>query len=235
MTNEFEAMKTVIAIDGPSGSGKGTVARQLAARSGFHLLDSGALYRLAAISAVSQGLDLETANEQQLAAIAGAMDIEFQVNRDGGECILLAGEEVTSRVREEKTAELASLIAPKQPVRDALFAFQRGACKAPGLIADGRDMGTVVFPEARLKVFLTASAEERARRRVGQLSELGINAKIDEICRDIEARDERDRNRTASPLVPAEDAVQVDTTDTPVDEVIALVQRLAVERGLFSL
>lgn len=231
----FEAMKTVIAIDGPSGSGKGTVARQLAANSSFHLLDSGALYRLSALSAVAQGLDLQSAADAQLAAIAGAMDIEFRVTPQGGEQIMLAGEDVTSRVREEKTGELASLIAPKQPVRDALFDLQRGACRAPGLVADGRDMGTVVFPDAKLKVFLTASAAERARRRVGQLSELGIDAKIDEICRDIEARDERDRNRAASPLVPANDAIQVDTTDIPVNEVIALVQRLAVERGLFAL
>ena len=229
----------VIAIDGPSGSGKGTLCRKLAQRFGFSLLDSGALYRLSALAAQAKTVDFD--DGPAVAAVAEAMQIEFTVNQQGGECILLDGTEITGRVREEKTGELASQVAVLPELRAALVNVQHAARKAPGLVADGRDMGTVIFPDAEVKVFLTASPEERAIRRTKQLQEMGkLPADLDpsrmraltaQVAEEIRERDERARTRKESPLVPAEGALQLDTSAMPPEEVLAEVVALC-ERKL---
>lgn len=229
----------VIAIDGPSGSGKGTLCRRLAQQFGFSLLDSGALYRLSALAAQAKGVDF--ADGAAVAAVASQMDVVFTANADGGECILLDGKDVTNRVREEKTGELASQVAVLPELRAELVNVQHAARKAPGLVADGRDMGTVIFPDAAVKVFLTASPEERAKRRTKQLQELGkLPADLDpsrmraltaQVADEIRERDERDRTRKESPLVPAEGALQLDTSAMPAAAVLAEVMALC-ERKL---
>lgn len=216
----------VIAIDGPSGSGKGTVARRVAAGLGFHLLDSGALYRLTALAGQAKGV----AGEAALADIAAGLDIAFEVDGAGEERILLDGREVTREVRLETTGALASQVAAMPQVRLALLERQRAFARAPGLVADGRDMGTVVFPDARLKVFLTASPEERAKRRHNQLIDKGNAATLRALSRDIAERDARDSNRAVAPLRPAPDAIVVDSTGVPVDEVVGQVLRVARDR-----
>lgn len=216
----------VIAIDGPSGSGKGTVARRVAARLGFHLLDSGALYRLTALAGQAAG----ATGEAGLAAVAAALDIEFGADAAGEERILLAGRDVTREVRLETTGARASEVAAMPAVRAALLDRQRAFVRPPGLVADGRDMGTVVFPDARLKVFLTASAEERARRRHNQLIDKGNAASLAALSRDIAERDARDSNRAVAPLRPAPDAIVVDSTGVPVDGVVDQVLREARDR-----
>jgi cytidylate kinase len=216
----------VIAIDGPSGSGKGTVARQVAAALGFHLLDSGALYRLVALAGQGAGV----ADEAGLAALAGRLRIEFGSTAAGAESIRLDGREVAAEVRLETTGALASQVAAMPAVRTALLDRQRGFVRAPGLVADGRDMGTVVFPDARLKVFLTASPEERARRRHNQLIDKGNADTLRALSRDIAERDARDSNRAVAPLRPAPDAIVVDSTGVPVDRVVAEVLRAARDR-----
>jgi cytidylate kinase len=216
----------VIAIDGPSGSGKGTVARLVAAALGFHLLDSGALYRLVALAGQGAGID----DEAGLAALAARMEVEFGSTAAGGESIRLDGREVADAVRLETTGALASKVAAMPAVRAALLDRQRGFVRAPGLVADGRDMGTVVFPDAPLKVFLTASAEERARRRHNQLIDKGNAASLAALSRDIAERDARDSNRAVAPLRPAPDAIVVDSTGVPVDRVVAEVLGLARDR-----
>ncbi|HSN18233.1 MAG TPA: (d)CMP kinase [Gammaproteobacteria bacterium] len=218
----------VIAIDGPSGSGKGTIARAVAARLGWNLLDSGALYRLLAIAAEEAGLDAEA--PVRLGQLARNLRVEFSQDASGQEVILMGGQDVTLRVRSEATGELASRIAAIPEVRAGLLDLQHGFRRAPGLVADGRDMGTVVFPDAGLKIFLTASAAERAKRRHNQLIEKGLTANLDALFRDISARDERDRNRAVSPLEPAADAVQLDTTHAGIGQVVERVMGLAVER-----
>jgi len=216
----------VIAIDGPSGSGKGTVARQVATALGFHLLDSGALYRLTALAGRAAG----AADEAAFAQVAAALDIEFEVTAAGEERILLAGRDATGEVRLETTGARASEVAAMPAVRAALLARQRAFVAVPGLVADGRDMGTVVFPDAGLKVFLTASPEERARRRHNQLIDKGNAATLRALSRDIAERDARDSNRAVAPLRPAPDAIVVDSTGVVVDEVVARVLGLARDR-----
>jgi cytidylate kinase len=203
----------VIAIDGPTASGKGTVAHKVAERLGFHLLDSGALYRLTALSAVRRGTDL--GDEHALAKVAEHLPATFF----GGE-ILLANEKVGHVIRAEEIGNLASKIAALPSVRQALFGLQLGFRKAPGLVADGRDMGTVIFPGAKLKVFLTASVAARAQRRYKQLIDKGFSASMDDLLADLQARDDRDTNRAIAPLVPAEGAHLLDTSDMTADEAV---------------
>ena len=207
----------VIAIDGPSGSGKGTIARQVAAALGWHLLDSGALYRLLALAARRRRIDLDDA--VRLAELATSLDVRFGVDADGEELVWLDGEAIGGELRTEEAGRGASTVAALQPVRDALLTLQRSFRKRPGLVADGRDMGTHVFPEAELKVYLTASAEERARRRHKQLKDKGIDVSLAALSRDIEDRDRRDSERSVAPLRPAEDARIVDSSDQSIDAV----------------
>lgn len=216
----------VVAIDGPSGSGKGTIARQVAAKLGFHLLDSGALYRLVALA----GRDAGIADEAGLAALAGRIGIEFGEGADGEERIRLDGRDVAAEVRLETTGALASRVAALPAVRTALLARQHGFRRSPGLVADGRDMGTVVFPDAPLKVFLTASPEERAKRRHNQLIDKGNAASLAALSRDIAERDARDSTRAVAPLRPAPDAVVIDTTGIAVADIVGQVLGLARDR-----
>ena len=206
----------VITIDGPTASGKGTVAARVADRLGFHLLDSGALYRLTALSAMRAGADL--GSEHAVARLAAALPARF-ANGD----IFLGEEEVGAAIRAEEVGNNASKIAALPAVRQALYGLQLGFRRAPGLVADGRDMGTVIFPDAKLKVFLTASVEARAERRYKQLIDKGISANMDDLLADLQARDERDTHRTVAPLVPAEGAYILDTSDMTVDEAVEQV------------
>lgn len=207
----------VIAIDGPSASGKGTVAQRVAEKLGFHYLDSGALYRLVALAALRSGTDL--ADETTLARIAGQLDVVFKVTK-----IFMGNQDVTDDIRAEACGNGASRIAAYPAVRQALMARQRAFRQPPGLVADGRDMGSVVFPDARLKVFLTASAAERAQRRYKQLMEKGIGANISTLLQDIQERDARDSSRSVAPLQQGAEASLLDTTSLniaqAVDEVI---------------
>jgi CMP/dCMP kinase len=218
----------VLAIDGPSGSGKGTIARRVAATLGWQLLDSGALYRLLAVVAQDAGV---ADDDSRLGELARGLQVEFSQTSAGEERILLAGRDVTARVRTEECGERASRLAAVPAVRSGLRALQHSFRRPPGLVADGRDMGTVIFPDAGLKVFLTASVRERAQRRYKQLIEKGLNASLDALFRDISARDERDRTRPISPLQPAADAVQLDTTHMGIEQVAARVLELARQRG----
>lgn len=219
----------VITIDGPSGTGKGTIARLLTAWLDWHLLDSGALYRLAGLAAQDRGLDLDDAHA--VAALARGLDIAF-VEGAQDTRVLLAGRDVTDTIRSEACGALASQVAAHPAVRDALLARQRDFRRPPGLVADGRDMGTVVFPDATLKIFLTASAEERARRRYNQLIEKGMSVNLTRLSRDITARDKRDAERAVAPLKPAPDAILLDTTSTDIHVVEEQVRQLVRERGL---
>ncbi|MBK1874401.1 MULTISPECIES: (d)CMP kinase [Marinobacter] len=209
----------VIAVDGPGGSGKGTVTQMLAKKLGWHLLDSGALYRLTALAAIRQNVALD--DEAQLVRVAASLDVAFEPTPEGEPAkVILAGEDVTSEIRTETCGDNASRIAVMQPVRDALLQRQRDFQQSPGLVADGRDMGTVVFPDATVKIFLTASAEERARRRFGQLKAAGVDVSIDALLEEIRVRDERDMNRSAAPLKPADDAQVIDSTGLSIQEVL---------------
>lgn len=207
----------VICVDGPSGSGKGTLARRVAQALGFHLLDSGALYRLTALATCRRGVDLD--DEAAVANVAATMEPRFEPTDDGWTRTHLDGRNVTREIRAEEVGMNASRVAAYPAVRAALLDKQRGFRVAPGLVADGRDMGTVVFPDAPLKVFLTASAEERARRRHKQLKDKGIGANLRGLLKDIEARDEQDMQRSASPLAPADDAIVIDSTGLSIEEV----------------
>ncbi len=218
----------VIAIDGPSGSGKGTVSRRVAEALGFHLLDSGALYRLVGLAGLKAGLD--PADEAGHAALAARMDVRFGATAAGEEEVSLAGEDVTAAIRTELAGNLASKVASLPAVRAALVERQRRFAAPPGLVADGRDMGTVIFPRARLKVFLTATPEERAARRLKQLKDKGLNVSLAGLSREIAERDQRDSTRAVSPLVAAADAVALDSTRLTPDEVVARVLTLARER-----
>ena len=209
----------VITIDGPSGSGKGTVAGILAKRLGWNLLDSGALYRLLAFAAGNHGVALD--NEALLEKLAAHLDVQFIGATDGKPArIILEGDDVTHAIRSETVAAGASKVAALPAVRDALLQRQRAFLEFPGLVADGRDMGTVVFPDAPLKVFLTASAEERARRRYLQLKGKVDGVSLSSLLDEIRARDERDTQRAVAPLKPAADAIQLDSTELSIDQVL---------------
>ncbi len=218
----------VLAIDGPSGSGKGTVSRLVARRLGWHLLDSGALYRILALAAGEAGVGADA--PKRLEALARGLKVEFGLDRAGEERILLAGRDVTREVRSEACGEQASRLAVIPEVRLGLRDLQRSFHRSPGLVADGRDMGTVIFPEAGLKVFLTASAGERAQRRYNQLKQQGLAANLDGLFHDISTRDARDQNRAVSPLQPAADAVGLDTTGMGIEQVVVRILELARER-----
>lgn len=212
----------VITIDGPSGSGKGTIAGKLAAHYGYHFLDSGALYRLLGLAADQQALLTEPLNLERLEALAASLDIEFKIQTEQSTQttqIMLNGEDVTDQIRTEEVGSMASKVAVIPSLREALFKRQRDFARKPGLVADGRDMGTVVFPEAAAKIYLTASAEARAARRVKQLQGLGVDVKIGAILADLQARDKRDMERTIAPLKPAPDALVIDSSILSVDQV----------------
>jgi len=213
----------VITIDGPSGSGKGTISQRIATRLGWHMLDSGALYRLVALAAEKRGIALD--DEVRLTELATQLDVRFQPSRSGDIVIILDNEEVSRDIRSEVCGNNASRVAALGAVRQALLARQRAFRTAPGLVADGRDMGTVVFPQADLKIFLTASAEARAKRRYKQLKEKGLSANLLGLSREIAERDERDMNRPVAPLKPAEDAVIVDSSDMTIEEVVDSVMQ----------
>ena len=220
----------VITVDGPSGSGKGTICSLLSRELGWSLLDSGALYRLVGLAARHHGVALD--DEAALVVLAAHLDVQFLTAQSGDVQIILEGEEVTDAIRTEECGADASVVAALGPVREALLERQRAFATEPGLIADGRDMGTVVFPQAALKVYLTASAEERARRRYNQLINKGLGASLQAITEDIKARDERDMGRSVAPLRPAKDAISLDTTTMSIDEVLAEVLEQARHKGL---
>ena len=213
----------VIAIDGPSASGKGTLALRVAESLGYHYLESGALYRLVALASVQSGISEN--DEEPLARLAAGLDARFSAGR-----IFLSEEDVTEALRGEDIGNLASCVARLPRVRAALLERQREYRLAPGLVADGRDIGTVVFPDAVLKVFLTASVRVRAERRYKQLIDKGIGANLASLSRDLAERDERDTKRAAAPLVPAPDAVQLDSSDLSVEEVVRQVEQMARRR-----
>ncbi|MCW8866577.1 MAG: (d)CMP kinase [Colwellia sp.] len=215
----------VITIDGPSGAGKGTVARIVAEQLGWHLLDSGAIYRVLAVATQHHHVSLD--DEEPLIPMAAHLDVQFEISSKGESKVILEGENVTDSIRTEEIGALASKVAAFPRVREALLRRQRAFSVSPGLVADGRDMGTVVFSNAPVKVFLTASAEERAERRFNQLKEKGFDVKIGRLLDDIRQRDERDRNREVAPLVPAEGALIVDSTDLSITEVVNKVLSFA--------
>jgi len=217
----------VITIDGPSGSGKGTVARQVAERLGWHLLDSGALYRLVAYAAQRKGV--EATDEAANAQIARDLDVRFGADAHGHEQIWLEGHEVSAAIRTEQAGEGASRVAVMPAVRAALVGRQHAFARPPGLVADGRDMGTVIFPAAGLKIFLTASPEERARRRYNQLKHKGLSANLAALSLEIAERDRRDASRPIAPLKPADDARIIDSTSMSAEAVVAHVLELAAE------
>jgi CMP/dCMP kinase len=220
----------IVAIDGPSGSGKGTVSRAVARALGWALLDSGALYRLVALAARQAGVALDDAD--RVAAIAKSFDIRFDSALDGEEAIWLAGQDVTRLIRTETAGSDASRVAAIAAVRAALLQRQRRFASPAGLVADGRDMGSVVFPEAPVKIYLTASAEERAARRHKQLKEKGVTANLAALSLEIAERDRRDINRAVAPLVASPDAVSIDTTGMPVEAVVERILAIVRERLL---
>lgn len=215
----------VITVDGPSGSGKGTICALLAKQLGWNLLDSGALYRLLAFAAGNHGIDLT--NEEALKQLAAHLDVQFVDKR-----IILEGEEVTDAIRNEQVGAGASMVASLPAVREALLQRQRAFQEMPGLVADGRDMGTVVFVDAPLKVFLTASAEERARRRYLQLKAKGDDVNLASLLDEIRARDERDTQRAVAPLKPAADAILLDSTEFSIEQVLERILREVADRDL---
>jgi cytidylate kinase len=221
----------VVTIDGPSGSGKGTISRAVAQRLGWHLLDSGALYRLVAHAGRDRGLDPGDVDGH--ARLAAGMQVVFGAGPDGSEQVLLAGRDVTQAIRTEPAGQGASRVAAWPAVRTALLERQRAFARPPGLVADGRDMGTVVFPEAPLKVYLTASAEERALRRFKQLKEKGSGVSLSALSREITERDARDSTRAVAPLIPAPDAEVIDSTGLPIEAVVGRVLELGARRSLW--
>ena len=228
-----EQAAPVITIDGPGGSGKGTLAGMLAARLGWHLLDSGALYRLLAFAAHNHGADLT--NEEILTNLAAHLDVQFiPADGDSEQQIILEGEDVSRAIRNETVGAGASQVAALPAVREALLGRQQVFRQAPGLVADGRDMGTVVFPDAPLKIFLTASPDIRAERRYRQLLEKGETANLAGLLGEINARDERDMNRSIAPLRPADDAILIDSSHMSIENVLETVQAEARKRNLLG-
>ena len=221
----------VITLDGPGGSGKGTLAQKIAQELGWHLLDSGALYRLVALAANNHGVALD--NEESVRILAENMDVQFLVdNPEEPIRIILEGENVTDDIRTEEAGRGASKVAVLPGVRQGLLQRQHDFREAPGLVADGRDMGTVVFPDAELKIYLTASVEERAERRLKQLQQKGMSANLADLQDSIQARDEQDMNRPVAPLVPADDAIVIDSTSMSIDEVFTELMAHAEQKGL---
>ncbi|WP_089138658.1 (d)CMP kinase [Vibrio rumoiensis] len=209
----------VITVDGPSGAGKGTLCMMLADKLNYHLLDSGAIYRVLALAAIHHGVDTES--EDALVPLANHLDVQFIADGDLVR-VILEGEDVSKELRKEETGTAASKVASLPRVREALLRRQRAFSAEPGLVADGRDMGTVVFPNAEAKIFLDASAEERAQRRLNQLQLKGLSGKFDQLLCDIQERDDRDRNRAVAPLRPADDALVIDSTSLSIDEVVEI-------------
>jgi CMP/dCMP kinase len=221
----------IVTIDGPSGSGKGTISRAVAEHLAWHLLDSGALYRLVALAGSQCALD--PADVSGHAALATRMDVVFSVRSDGSERVTLGGQEVTAAIRDEAAGQGASRVAAWPAVRTALLERQRAFAQPPGLVADGRDMGTVVFPHAPLKVFLTAGAAARAQRRYKQLKDKGSDVSLPALSREIAERDLRDSTRAVAPLQPASDAVVIDSTDLTIEQVVERVLALGAQRALW--
>ena len=221
---------TVLTIDGPSGSGKGTISRHVAQALGWHYLDSGAIYRAVGLAAAWEQVDL--GDPDAVAACAARADIHFETGVGSGEPrVIVNGKDATHQLRMETAGAAASAIAAMPPVRAALLELQRGFRRPPGLVADGRDMGTVIFPDAGIKVFLTASAEERAQRRYKQLKDKGVSVTLAGLLGEILARDARDASRAVAPLRPADDAVHIDTTGLGIDAVVAQVLALVPAHG----
>ena len=206
----------VVTVDGPSGAGEGTLSALIAEKLGWHLLDSGAIYRVLAVAAMHHALPVD--DESAVVPLASGLDVSFEIDNEQRR-VVLEGEDVTDDIRTEEVGAVASQIASLARVREALLRRQRAFQQAPGLVADGRDMGTVVFPDANVKLFLTASAEARAERRYNQLKDKGLDVNIARLLTDIKARDDRDANRSIAPLVPAEDAVVIDSTDLDINQV----------------
>ena len=221
----------VVAIDGPSSSGKGTISRAVAKHLDWHLLDSGALYRLVAYAGLDRGL--EPTDIDGHARLAISMQVAFGVGPDGSEQVLLAGRDVTQAIRTETAGQGASRVAAWPAVRTALLERQRAFARPPGLVADGRDMGTVVFPGARLKVYLTATADERALRRYKQLKHKDSGVSLSALSREITERDARDSTRAVAPLIPAPDAEMIDSTGLSIEEVVGRVLELGARRSLW--
>ena len=219
----------VITVDGPGGSGKGTIAMRLAEQLGWHFLDSGALYRLVAVAAMDRNVSVD--DEEALGKVARSLDVNFGISEEGM-VVLLDGNYITGRLRSESVSIFASRIAAFPLVRSALVVRQRAFRKLPGLVADGRDMGTVIFPDAKLKIFLTASAEARAERRYKQLKEKGESVNLTRLFQDIKLRDERDSSRAVSPLRPAEDAHVIDSTELSINEVLQEIHVLLNKIGI---
>ncbi|MDG1733041.1 MAG: (d)CMP kinase [Thalassotalea sp.] len=218
----------LITIDGPSGAGKGTVAKIVAEQLGWNFLDSGAIYRVLAVATLHHNISID--EEEAIIPLASHLDVEFKIVGEGEPRVLLEGEDVTDNIRTEDVGIIASKVAAFPRVREALLRRQRAFKEAPGLLADGRDMGTVVFPDAPVKVFLTASAEERAQRRMNQLQQKGIDVNIGRLLDDIRQRDERDQNRKVAPLVPAQGALIVDSTELTVAQVVEKILLFANEK-----
>jgi cytidylate kinase len=229
----MQSNQPVITVDGPSGSGKGTVCRLLAQKLGWSVLDSGAIYRVLALAAIHHMIKPE--DEEALLPLAANLDVQFSVdNETGAGRIILEGEDVTKSIRTEEVGGLASQIAALPSVREALLRRQRAFRNDLGLIADGRDMGTIVFPDAVLKIYLTASAEARAQRRFLELKQRGLDVKIDKLIADIKERDERDINRPVAPLVPAVDAITIDTTELNAIQAFDKVVSICLEKKLID-
>lgn len=217
----------VVTVDGPSGAGKGTLSCSLAKALNWHFLDSGAIYRVLAIATLHHGL--ESDDEESVVPLATGLDVNFETANDVTR-IILEGEDVTDTIRTEEVGAVASKVAALPRVREALLRRQRAFQQAPGLVADGRDMGTVVFPDAQVKIFLTASPEARAQRRFTQLKEKGMDVNIARLLTDIKARDERDANRSVAPLVPAQDAITIDSTDLNITQVFEKAMEIVASR-----